>query len=436
MRKFKLPHSFPRLSVAVGGISLRQALGPIAASIGILIVLILFFTGVLSLNLEEESEGLAAVGPTSVLSEASDTSLNLGHALVDSENADRPAASLRDAARPVSLREQTKRDFSLPEQAQSDSTIGMLLLQFDPVTASSMNSDGRLARLRFDQWMASTLASIRRFDLVAVHGLPFAWEALLREKLDANHSEGDDWGMVTCDPQVAATGGQQVAFLWNQTRIHCDHGGSYLVGDRLGRFAQPPMVGSFEARLDSGNEREPFRFTLIHALPSNAQAQSSSLSRIFGEFVEQQREAFTSPLEDVYLSVRRYEFERRGEDDLILVGQWGSQGTTSSAPSALTPGPFRDPLSKHLVELVSSDAGVVGAGASKLHLLFDRRYSTEYTADTHSESAEATHPSGVRDLTPEFKKLGFTQVLSAEFALTETPQFESVATEKPSSLMR
>lgn len=296
MRKFKLPHSFPRLSVAVSGITLRQAFGPIAASIGILVVLVLFFTGGLSLNFDEGGgESLAdaqsaanpdlpvdasSSKPASVVSDfpAQD---HLSSAADDERSVSSQSLSVATSPN-LSVGAQVDSVLSLPTvkpvvsqgAGQQDPTIGLLVLQFDPTAAPAMESNGVVDRQRFSEWFAGIIASFQRFDVVAVHGFPFAWEGLIREELNTGQSNDAKWGMVSCDPDLVNRGGQQVAFLWKQARVHCDPASSYLVTDGQRRFSQPPMVASFEMRLKAEEGNAPFRFALIHALPAEIGSQS------------------------------------------------------------------------------------------------------------------------------------------------------------------
>lgn len=468
MRKFKLPHSFPRLSVAVSGITLRQAFGPIAASIGILVVLVLFFTGGLSLNFDEGGgESLAdaqsaanpdlpvdasSSKPASVVSDfpAQD---HLSSAADDERSVSSQSLSVATSPN-LSVGAQVDSVLSLPTvkpvvsqgAGQQDPTIGLLVLQFDPTAAPAMESNGVVDRQRFSEWFAGIIASFQRFDVVAVHGFPFAWEGLIREELNAGQSNDAKWGMVSCDPDLVNRGGQQVAFLWKQARVHCDPASSYLVTDGQRRFSQPPMVASFEMRLKAEEGNAPFRFALIHALPAEIGSQSFLTSQSLGRQGAIAGTPATSPIEDVYLRVRKYEFEKRGEEDCILVGQWDGEYDAGHASSAEFVSHAKNTFAAHLVELVSPVVGLMERGreeVSTLHMLIDRRYSGEYIGRSRGESVSESVQSVASDLSSEFKafpgefsKLGFTGVLFGEFSASETPRFESTANRPTGSILR
>ncbi|MCH1495454.1 MAG: hypothetical protein L7U72_09500 [Rubripirellula sp.] len=484
MRKFKLPHSFPRLSFAVSGITLRQALGPIAASLGILVVLVLFFTGGLSLNFDEGSGESLADAPSAANSDQpADVSLSKPANIVSGFPAQDHLASAADLATAAKVEPSASArtllvapspNLSVGSQVgsapsrpavkpvvsqvadQRDRTIGLLVLQFDPSAAPKMEANGVVDRQRFSEWFAGILASFQRFDVVAVHGFPFAWEGLIREELKADQSNIAKWGMVSCDPDVVNRGGQQVAFLWKQARVHCDPASSYLVTDGQHRFSQPPMVASFKMRLKAEEGDSPFRFALIHALPSEIGSQSFLTSQSVGSQGPISGTPSTSPIEDVYLRVRKYEFEKRGEEDCILVGQWdgghdaghASSGEfVSHAKSALAE---HSAIAEHLVELVRPVVNLTERGleeVSNLHLLFDRRYSREYSGEysgrSRGESVGATGRTAASDLLSEsneshaeFRDLGFTGALFGEFSASETPRFESTANGPTGSLLR
>ena len=97
---------------------------------------------------------------------------------------------------------------------------------------------------------------------------------------------------------------QHCAFLFNKDSVAVDRSTVQSIGDPSKRFRHRPLVGSFRAV--GPKEAEAFTFTLVnvHNEPQNAEEELDLL-------------------DDVYREVRN---DGRKEDDVILLGDFGSDG--------------------------------------------------------------------------------------------------------------
>ncbi|MDB4679253.1 hypothetical protein OAE79_02830 [Rhodopirellula sp.] len=356
-RRLKLPSSFPKLSISLNGVSARQALGPTLASVGILVVLLLFLSGTVSLKSWDQGG-----------------------------NADIPDLK---ASMTTQVDNQSERAFK---------TIRVAAFFFDQVAmdlASSSKND--------DQWFRDLVEILRPFDVIAVQGID-------QERMQAFQRWGKAVGQAHGRYQVALSdhagshsryhGG---AFFWDHSRVQLIPGSLYLVDDPGQRLRVPPMVASFESRAGEADGRAPFRFSAIQMWHQpNFSVAAESPAMPYGV------------VEDVFVRVRRYEFEQVGEDDCLLVCNMNLQGESANGLSRIP----------SLIDIASSMNQVDVAAASQVpgHLWLDRQFTGEFTGTSGSGLVD----SSLKNFAVA-NRLGLKSLVWAEFSCFEQPRFEKVA---------
>ena len=470
LRRFKLPTSFPRLSFAVGGFRWQQAWGPVVASAGIIGILLLFLTGGLDLQTERDSqtliiaESLETAKPradspkrdTVVTAKDEEFHSNASPNRI-TQRVDRPQEMTKGLGTPIpsvpsrnSLQrtEKTSDDTALVFSASARHGYSLMAERAGPKSGSAdlelgstdlvLGSTGprlRILSLRFSpvasdhevasSWLEEWLSYLDAFDVVAVQGLPFRWESSLRRHLMGSASGDQQWDLISCDPELAWLGGTHVAFLWKHSQVRCSEEQAYLVQDPKHRFSQPPMVASFESRIPSDVGSKPFGFSLVHVVH---QGTSSHL--------EGETDTVGFALRDVYLRVRRYEFESRGEEDCILMGQWpgNSFPRTFSSDRNLTQSErsLSLELANHLIDL-SED---VSSTKIPMHLVMDRRYTSEMTGRSVPLNETQERQSEADSVCRDLLSIGFDSAVWGEFAALEQPPYESVANGDSTTMRR
>lgn len=292
------------------------------------------------------------------------------------------AASVPSSIQPVSLPAPT---------GKSTETMSL-------ATFSIPNFDSAKAQ---DAGILSVLANvISRVDIVAIQGVSRDGDAikLLMKKLGA---AGGSFGSQVSPPVGRGGDMQSFAFIWDKARIQLSQGSVFMVQDPNDRMYFEPMVASFETRFGVVGGRSPFRFTLInaHANPSDVKAGSSSNEM--------------NVLDDVFQSVRQYGYQKNGEEDCILLGNFGVNtaglGELGQVPNVVSLGGdcLTDTLQTRTLD----------------HILIDQTTTREYTGRF-----------GLVDLQRQF---GITQeqallvsdhlMLWAEFSVYEVPAYNGVA---------
>ncbi|MEC8474454.1 MAG: hypothetical protein VXZ38_07390 [Planctomycetota bacterium] len=454
LRRFKLPNSFPRLSFAVGGFRWQQAWGPVVASAGIIGVFLLFLTGGLDLQTEKDSKTLIMAESLEIAKPRADPSQRNTVVTVKEKEFhpnqgpnritpqfDRPREMTKGVGTPISsaprndslqLTQKSPNDVALVystsaghgnsqmadyagtksgstdlELGSTGLTLRLLSLRFSPVA-----SDHEIA----SPWLEEWLRYLDAFDVVMVQGLPFRWESRLRKHLMESASGEQQWGLISCDPELAWLGGTHVAFLWKPSRVRCAEKQTYLVQDPKNRFSQPPMVASFESRIRADVGSKPFGFSVVHVLHQGASSH-----------LEGETKTVRLAIRDVYLRVRRHEFDSRGEEDCILMGQWpgkGFPGTFSSYRNlAQSESNLTLELANHLIDLGENDSPFM----IPMHLVMDRRYTREFTGRSVTLNNTRERGSEADSVCRELLSIGFDSAVWGEFAALEQPHDESVA---------
>jgi len=228
--------------------------------------------------------------------------------------------------------------------------IRVLVLRLDPKTPGRFVVNGSFDRLSLEAWFQEITRVIEPYDLVAMQGLPFDWVSLFSQTL--SKPSGSPLApelkieMLAYDPSMQQHGAESVVFLWDRSRMQCERDRSYLVDDPGKRFFQPPMVAAFQARVGGVEGRLPLRFSLIHAIAKHGR-----------QIKEPNRLALENPLEDLFVQVRRFEFENYGEEDCLLMGEWSKlQGEKQGSVGAALVGwgeAAKTELAENLVRLQS-----------------------------------------------------------------------------------
>lgn len=152
---------------------------------------------------------------------------------------------------------------------------------------------------------------------------------------------------------------ESAAYVWNASRIRALPESAYLVQDgtpeeNTDLMHREPFVASFETRIDQGETRAPFRFTLInvHTDPDEVSGRINELN----------------VLDDVFNSVRSYEYARSGEEDFILLGDLNVD-VDGLGELGRIPG---------MVSLAGNVKTNVIKTDTKDHILIDRNYTAEF----------------------------------------------------------
>jgi len=255
-----------------------------------------------------------------------------------------------------------------------------------------------------------TLAQIvSHFDLVAIQEVRGGNSVPVERLVALINSSGARY-TATVSPPIGRTSQTECyAYVWDQTRIQMIRDSDYVVQDNADRMHREPMVASFQAITAPRDGRKPFSFTMINAHTDPDEVTPNATSNEI------------NVLDDVFVRVRQFEYDRMGEEDCILLGDLNVDAD-------------------HLQELamipnVFSIAGntLTNTRHSKTydHILIDREMTREYTGRF-----------GVIDFQ---KDLGLTEEqallvsdhmpLWAEFSAYEVPLGESVATRNESTQM-
>ena len=153
-----------------------------------------------------------------------------------------------------------------------------------------------------------------------------------------------------------------------------------------------PMVASFETVVSPESSEPPFRFTII-----NVHTEASRVD-------PNQSGNEIAVLADVFRRVRQYEYETRGEDDFIVLGNF-NVGTQSLTQLTSIPG---------VISLAADVQTDVGRTTTSDHILIDRNVTSEYAgrngvldfqADLGLTAEQAVHISDHVPLWAEFEIL-------------------------------
>jgi len=199
-----------------------------------------------------------------------------------------------------------------------------------------------------NQMVGNVLARvITQFDVVAVQNIRADNRGVLAKLIERINAAGGNFDYAICPSVVSDPVGQHGAFLFNKASVVVDRSTVQSVGDPGKRFRHRPLVGSFRAV--GPKQSEAFTFTLVnvHNEPENAEEELDLL-------------------DDVYRKVRN---DGRNEDDVILLGDFGSDGIELGQLMDLpdmAPSIIRTPTTTRGTRLADN-------------ILFNRRSTVEFT---------------------------------------------------------
>lgn len=162
-----------------------------------------------------------------------------------------------------------------------------------------------------DRNVMQVLAKIlTQFDLIAVQEIR-SHDVRPMDKLVALINTSGHRYEATLSPPLGgdiSTQTEQYAYIWDTSRVEHIRQTAYVVEDSSRLMHREPLVASFQTLVSDQSRGKPFRFTLInvHTDPDEVTGDGSGNE--------------LNVLDDVFLSVRDYEYAMHGEDDVILLG--------------------------------------------------------------------------------------------------------------------
>jgi deoxyribonuclease-1-like protein len=173
--------------------------------------------------------------------------------------------------------------------------------------------------------VAYTLAEIiRQFHVVAIQEIRTQDSFHMQHFVQLVNSTGRKYDFVVGPPIGNSTYKEQYAFVFDTERIMVDRNTVFTVGDPDNLLHREPYVASFATRMPAD---VAFTFTLInvHTQPEPASALDAELAA----------------LAEVYREVRR---TGRGEDDIIMLGDFNADDRKILAHQRLGKLPYVTPL--------------------------------------------------------------------------------------------
>ena len=247
------------------------------------------------------------------------------------------------------------------------------------------------------QIMESLARIVSQFDVVAIQEVrngqvsPVSELVRLLRASGANYSSSVSESIGEGDRYKEA-----YAFVFDQSRIAMIPDSAYVVQDPDQLMSREPMVASFETRTGSADGRPPFRFTLINVHTSPSEVANNA---IINEM---------NVLDDVFTSVRNYEYSRTGEEDFLMLGDLNVD-VEGLRELGQIPGVFS----------VAGDTPT-NTRRSKTydHILIDRNMTGEFTGRYGILDLQNTF--GISE--EEALKISDHQPLWAEFTVYEAPR--------------
>lgn len=160
-----------------------------------------------------------------------------------------------------------------------------------------------------DTKVMNALATIcQRFDLVAIQEIRSHDVRPLDQLVEKLNAAGQPYACLVSKPIGRTSQTEQYGFLWDRRRIRLLPDSYYVVADEQDRMHREPMVATFQTTVPPAGGQQGFQFTLInvHTDPDEVGIPGP--------------ENEMNALDDVYLSVREFEYARQREDDIILLG--------------------------------------------------------------------------------------------------------------------
>ena len=156
--------------------------------------------------------------------------------------------------------------------------------------------------------MQQIAAVVTQFDLVAIQEIRGGDATPIDALTRLIRSSGRDYDATLSEPIGESNQVESYAYVFDRSRIALVSGSAYLVNDDEERMSREPMVASFETRPQPIAGREPFRFNLINAHTDPDEVTPRAIDNEM------------NVLDDVFVSVRQWEWERSHEEDTIMLG--------------------------------------------------------------------------------------------------------------------
>lgn len=188
---------------------------------------------------------------------------------------------------------------------------------------------------------------IRQFDVLAVQNVQARNQSPLVTLVEQLNTDGRQYDFAAPDVADIDPAGQYTAFLFDREMIEIDRSTVYPVRDSGNMLRRSPLVSSF--RIRGVDTSEAFTFTLIN---------------VHNDPIFLDREI--DLLDDVFRAVRD---DRRGEDDVILLGDLGTDDQQSGELAQLA----------NITWSVSGTPSMLRAPRLVDNILFDRMATVEFT---------------------------------------------------------
>ena len=253
-----------------------------------------------------------------------------------------------------------------------------------------------------DQAVMGAIARIvSQFDVVAIQEVRGDDALPIRRLVDLLNVSGGRFTATVSEPIGRSTYRESYAYVWDETRIRLIPQSAYVVMDQADRMSREPMVASFQVNTGTADGRVPFRFTLINAHTSPSEVAASAIGNEM------------DVLDDVFVSVRRYDFESTGEEDCILLGDLNVD-TKGLRELGQIPG----------IETIAGDIKTNTLGSKTYdHILIDRRMTREYTG----RCGVLDYQQDLGLSAEQALQISDHKPLWAEFSAYELPRIDPVA---------
>lgn len=253
-----------------------------------------------------------------------------------------------------------------------------------------------------DQNVMRVLAEIvAQFDLVAVQEVLVPDARPVEKLVERINASGMRYQATLSRPLGRTSYTEQYAYVWDTQRIQLRSQSEYVVEDSSDLMHRQPFVASFQTVVSDPSRGEPFSFTLINAHTDPDEVKGDDPNNEL------------NVLDDVFLSVREYEYAVYGEDDVILVGDLNADHENLYELGAIP----------HLESVVGPYPTNTAGTKVYDHILLDRRMTDEFTGQA-GVVGFVEH----LDLTPDqAKAVSDHRPVWAEFSIYEGTAASTVA---------
>jgi deoxyribonuclease-1-like protein len=163
------------------------------------------------------------------------------------------------------------------------------------------------AKLNDPQVMQTIVAILRSFDLIAIQEVRSVTQDIMPQLIALLNADGKYHYDYAIGPRLGRTSSkEQYAFVFDTATIELDRYQLYTVDDPDDLLHREPLVGWFRARGPAPEQAFTFSLATIHTDPDETNQE-------------------LDVLDDVFFKVR--EDPRRGEDDVILVGDFNARAS-------------------------------------------------------------------------------------------------------------